>query len=163
MLAVAGYDGAIRGPADLDRSVNSVAHAPPMPVPEDMSPEVDERMFSHSDRFPTVPAVALQSEDPRPEEPRPEEPRPEEPRPWGLRRMVPRANILRLPYVRVVVDPATQTGMRFGPGDRPVDPIEAAKHGSSTGTERATQANRGDGRDHPSSADQDQTQDSDRD
>lgn len=59
-------------------------------------------------------------------------------RPWGLDRLRPYPAIVKLPFVTVVIDPTSQTGVfRDHLGQK----VEMGKHGTSSATETATATN----------------------
>ncbi|WP_183068964.1 putative ATP-grasp-modified RiPP [Streptomyces sp. gCLA4] len=75
-------------------------------------------------------------------------------RPWGLDRLGPYPNTVRLPFTTTTIDPYTQTGVfRDGAGHV----VEMGKHGTSSGTETSTSTNLDSAPD--SGHDQDSTQD----
>ena len=80
-------------------------------------------MFTHSDRFPTGPALPDGTVTPRP---------------WALDRMRAYPGGPPTEYARVELDPATQTARYLDAVDRPV---MMPGHGTSTGTRPPTGTN----------------------
>ncbi|MBK3565902.1 putative ATP-grasp-modified RiPP [Streptomyces sp. MBT62] len=59
-------------------------------------------------------------------------------RPWGLRRLGPYPNTVKMPFTTVTVDPDTQAGVFRDAGGQVV---EMGKHGTSSATSTSTVTN----------------------